>query len=204
MKKNYYGGMFIVFEGLDGSGQSTQAKLLKDYFEKQGKKVLLTKEPTQWTRAGKKVNEALDEKIQIDPLKLQKLFVVDRAEHLKKEIIPALKRSEIVISDRYFFSTLAFGGLDVPMGKLVKLNEDFICPDIIFFLKVKPEECLRRINKRGEGIKFFEKLDKLKKVLKNYQKAIKLFDGVAVVNGEKSIARIHQKITAVLKRRVKL
>lgn len=201
MKINQYKGKFIVFEGLDGSGQSTQARLLKEYFEKQGEKVLLTKEPTPWTKAGKKIKEVLDEKVQIDPLKLQKLFVKDRAEHLKEEIIPALKRGEVVISDRYFFSTLAFGGLDVSMNKLIKLNNKFIYPDTIFFLKVGPKECLRRINARREGIKFFEKLDKLKKVLKNYQEAIKLFDNVIIINGEESIEEIHQKIILFLKRR---
>jgi len=134
-------------------------------------------------------------------LELQKLFIKDRAEHLRKKIIPALKSGKIVICDRYFFSTLAFGGLNVPMEKLIALNEKFIYPDIIFFLKVRPEECLRRINKRGEGIKFFEKIDKMRKALKNYQKAIKLFKNVLVINGEKTIKEIHQKIISSLKTR---
>lgn len=192
--RNHYGGKFIVFEGLDGSGQSTQARLLKEYFEKQNEKVFLTKEPTQTTEAGKKIKEVLEEKIKIDPLKLQKLFVADRAEHLKKEIIPSLKRGEIVISDRYFFSTLAFGGLDVPMERLIKLNGRFIYPDKVIFLKVRPKICLERIEKRGEGVRFFEKLDKLKKILKNYQEVIRLSDDIVVVNGEKGIKEIHQKI----------
>lgn len=194
MKRNIYPGNFYVFEGLDGSGQSTQAKLLVEYFKRQGEKVFLTKEPTLWTEAGKKIKDVLEEKIRIEPLKLQKLFVADRAEHLKKEILPALKRGEIVISDRYFFSTLAFGGLDVPMEDLIKMNERFIYPDIIFFLKVRPEECLRRIKQRKAGIRFFEKLEKLRVVMKNYQKAIKLFDGVAVLNGEQKILQVHKQI----------
>lgn len=204
MRKNSYRGKFIVFEGLDGSGQSTQAELLKNYFIGQGRSVLLTKEPTQWSWAGKIIKEILDEKVLIEPLKLQKLFCQDRREHLEKEIKPALRSGTMVICDRYFFSTLAFGGLAVPMEKLMKLNEKFIYPDIIFFLKVRPEECLRRINRRGEGIKFFEKLEKLSKVLKNYQEIIKIFDDVAVVNGEESVKEIHQKIVLFLKRRTAL
>ncbi|MDP3004333.1 MAG: hypothetical protein Q8N43_02415, partial [Candidatus Azambacteria bacterium] len=74
MKKNLNRGMFIVFEGLDGSGQSTQAKLLKEYFDQQGIAALLTKEPTQWTEAGKKIKEILDEETRMEPLKFQKLF----------------------------------------------------------------------------------------------------------------------------------
>ena len=89
----------------------------------------------------------------------------------------------------------------MPMGKLIKLNERFIYPDATFFLKVRPEECLRRINKRGDGIKFFEKFEKLKKVLKNYQKAVKLFDDVIVIDGEKTIKQISKKITTALNRK---
>ncbi|MEK9171000.1 MAG: hypothetical protein AAB789_01650, partial [Patescibacteria group bacterium] len=74
MKRNLHGGLFIVFEGLDGSGQSTQAKLLEEYFKWLRVPTLLTKEPTQWTMAGKEIEKVLDEKIVIEPLKFQKLF----------------------------------------------------------------------------------------------------------------------------------
>ncbi len=199
MKKNAYKGKFIVFEGLDGSGQSTQAKLLKAYLQRQGKKVLLTKEPTRWTAAGKKIKAVLEEKIKTDSLKLQELFVRDRAEHLKKEIIPALKKGKIVISDRYFLSTLAFGWVDVRLQKLIDMNKDFMLPDFIFWLRVKPEECLRRIKLRGEEIKLFEKLGKLQKVFKNYQKIRRIFKGIISVNGERPIDKIHKEIASVLK-----
>jgi len=194
MQKNLYGGKFIVFEGLDGSGQSTQAKLLAEYFKKQGREVLLTKEPTKSTLAGKKIQIILNEKEKIKPIQLQELFAQDRREHLEKEIIPALKKGKIVISDRYFFSTLAFGGINVPVAKLEKINADFLYPDKIFFLKVAPAECVRRIVKRGEGVKFFEKLDKLKKVSNNYKKICSRFPDVEVIDGEEKIERIHQII----------
>jgi len=129
MKKNSYGGLFIVFEGLDGSGQSTQAALLKEYFLTQSRRVFLTKEPTLWTKDGRRIKEILDEKESIAPLKLQELFVADRAEHLAREIIPALRQGIIVICDRYFFSTIAFGGLDTSIDKLVQMNDEFIYPD---------------------------------------------------------------------------
>ncbi len=175
MKQNIYGGKFVVFEGLDGSGQSTQAKLLKEYFDQQGIAAFLTKEPTQWTAAGKKIKKVLDEKTAIEPLKFQELFARDRAQHLKEEIIPALKQGKIVICDRYAFSSLAYGWLDIVISQLVILNEDFIGPDCVFFLRVSPEECLRRIQVRGERTKFFEKLKKLKKVAANYELIAKCF-----------------------------
>lgn len=200
MKQNLYGGKFIVFEGLDGSGQSTQASLLKDYFLTRGKEVISTKEPTQWTEAGKKIKTVLEEKISIEPLRLQELFVQDRDEHLREEIIPALRAGKIVICDRYFFSTLAFGGIGVPMLKLKLMNKGFLYPDMTFYLKVRPEVCVERIDKRGEGVRFFEKLEKLKKVAQNYEKIIesaKQFPNVVAIDGEKSIKEIHQEIVRV-------
>ncbi len=197
MPKNRFLGKFIVFEGPDGSGQSTQAHLLKEYFEKNGRKVFLTKEPTQSTKAGQKIRRILDEEEKIAPLALQKLYVKDRAEHLKKEIIPALKQGKIVISDRYFFSTFAFGGLNVSIRKLIKLNEKFIFPDLVFLLKVRAEVCMRRIKARGKGFQFFEKLEKLKRILKNYEEVVKRFKEIKILNGEKKISEIHQQIIKI-------
>ena len=194
MKLNLYGGKFVVFEGLDGSGQSTQAKLLKEYFDQQGIAAFLTKEPTQWTVAGKKIKEVLGEEKKLEPLQLQELFVRDRSQHLKKEIVPALKAGKIVICDRYFFSTLAFGGIDVPISELMAMNDMFLYPDKTFFLKVRPEVCLQRIEKREEGVKFFEKLEKLRKVAANYQKIFQDAPNAVILNGEKSILEIHKKI----------
>ena len=186
-----------MFEGPDGSGQSTQAELLKEYFEKKGQEVFLTKEPTAWTQAGRKIKRILDEKEKISPLALQKLYIKDRAEHLKKEIIPALKFGKIVISDRYFFSTFAFGGLNVLIQKLVKLNEKFIFPDLVFLLKVSSEVCMKRIEAREKGFQFFEKLEKLKKVLENYEKIAEKFKEIKILDGEKKISEIHRKITKI-------
>lgn len=200
MKQNLFKGSFFVFEGPDGAGQSTQAALLRDYFEAQGQVVSLTKEPTSWTIAGQKIKEALDEKKRLDPLKLQELFCEDRREHLAKEIIPALRSGKIIISDRYAFSTMAFGGIEVPMHRLVKLNETFICPNKVFYLKVRPEECVRRIIARGKGVQFFEKLEKLRQVAENYEKIAKSFKEIFVMlDGEQSIEKIHQQVITSLK-----
>jgi dTMP kinase len=194
MKNNPYSGKFVVLEGLDGSGQSTQVKFLGDFLKEKGQAVVLTKEPTLSSQAGQKIRKVLDEKIKIEPAQLQKLFAQDRKEHLKNLIEPALKQEKIVISDRYFFSSFAFGALDLDLEWLIKLNNDFILPDMTFFLDVKPEICLARIEKRGEEIKLFEKKEKLAKVWQNYKLILNRFENTYIINGEKSIEEVFKQI----------
>jgi len=199
MKENNYPGKFIVFEGLDGSGQSTQASLLKDFLIKEKIDVVLTKEPTLTSSAGQKIKEILDEKSTISPEQLQLLFTEDRREHLEKVIIPALKMGQYVISDRYFFSTFAYGtaeGLDLEW--LIKINNDFLLPDLTFLLKVRPEICLERIQKRGLGIKLFEKKEKLSRVWQVYEILPQRFQSIYLVDGEKSIEEVFREIKEIV------
>jgi dTMP kinase len=200
MQKNSYSGKFIVFEGLDGSGQSTQANLLKDFLIKQGFLVVLTKEPTLDSVAGKEIRKILDKKTQVRPVQLQKLFAQDRKEHLEKIIIPALKKGEIVISDRYFFSSFAYGSASgVSLQGLFKLNKDFLVPDLTFLLKVSPKICLERIKKRGDKRTLFEEKRKLTKVWQVYKLLPKKFKNVNIINGEKSIKEVFSQIKKMLR-----
>ncbi len=194
MQKNSYKGKFIVFEGLDGSGLSTQAKMLGDYLKAGGHEVILTKEPTMDSEAGRQIRAILDEKIKTEPAEIQKLFAQDRKEHLDNLIIPALKEGKIVISDRYFFSTFAFGAVGSDLEWLIGLNKDFLLPDMTFLLLVRPEICIDRIIKRGDGIKLFEKLPTLEKVYENYKNIAKMFEGVCVINGEMTVDEVSEKI----------
>lgn len=199
MIKNLYSGRFIVFEGLDGSGQTTQAGLLKEYLERQGFKVLMTKEPTLDSLAGKKIRQILDEKDRISSAELQKLFVQDRKEHLENEILPALKKGEAVISDRYFFSTFAFGaasGLDLEW--LIDLNKDFLMPDLAFILKASPETCLKRIKKRGKAKTLFEKKEKMEKVWQVYEILLQRFENLFLIDGEQSIEQVFNQIKEIV------
>jgi len=203
MKNNCYSGKFIVIEGLDGSGQSTQAELLKDFLIKRGIQVVLTKEPTSNSRAGKKIRKILDKKEKISSEEFQKLFAQDRKEHLKKIIIPALKKGKFVISDRYFFSSFAYGtfsGLDLDW--LIKINNKFLFPDLTFILKVKPDICIKRIEKRNKKEKkertLFEEKKKLAKVWKTYQLLPKKFENIYIIDGEKSIKEVFSRIKKIV------
>ena len=199
MQKNPYKGKFIIFEGLDGSGQSTQAGLLRDFLIKKGYKVVLTKEPTFSSKAGKKIRQVLDKKEKISAKELQELFAKDRKEHLEKLIIPALKEGKIVISDRYFFSSFAYGkasGLDLEW--LIKINNEFLLPDITFLLKVSPQICLERIKKRNRERTLFEEKEKLEKVWKIYEILPTRFKNVYMVDGEKSIKEVFEEIKIII------
>ena len=161
--------MFITFEGIDGSGKTTQGKLLKERLEALGYKVLLTREP-----GGTKVAESirslllhLDEKI--EPMTEVFLYCAARNEHLEKIIIPALNEGYIVISDRYYDSTLAYQGFgrDLGIEEMKKINWHFIntCPpDLTFFLDIDMKDFEERLEGQEldrmekEGTAFMEKV----------------------------------------------
>lgn len=193
------GGGFVVIEGLDGSGQSTQAALLRDFFSEKGLQVVLTKEPTIRSRAGKKIRQILDKKIKTTPKKLQELFIQDRKEHLENIIIPALEKGKMVISDRYFFSTFAYGAADgLSLEQLIKMNSNFLLPDLTFFLKVSPEVCLKRIQKRGEPNTLFEKREKLARVWKVYKILPRKIKNVRLIEGERPIEEVFSQIKKIV------
>ena len=195
MIKNTYPGKFIVVEGLDGSGKSSQVDLVVDFLKESGKEVILTKEPTMDSEAGRKIKQALRKEIIVDPLELQGLYTQDRREHLQNKVIPALKEGKYIVSSRYAFSTFAYGysdGLDV--GELVKMNEEFLLPDLTIIVDVKPESCVARIENRGEPVELFEKLEKLSKVNEIYKKTPSMFENVVVIDGERSIGEVFEDI----------
>ena len=194
MNKNPYPGKFIVFEGLDGSGTTTQANLLFKYLKKQGKKVYLTGEPTR-SLIGGLVEGQIAGDWKSSPECLQLLFTADRAHHLEKEIIPLLKKGITVICTRYILSTLAYGSINIKDSQwLINLNKKFIWPDITFLLMVPPKICIQRIKKERFHKELFEKEEKLKKVLKNYLKFTKKFKNTYVINGEEPIKKVGEGI----------
>ena len=199
MQKNINQGKFIVFEGLDGVGKSTQAELLKNFLIGQGYLVVLTKEPTLDSESGQKAREVLNKNTQVSPMYLQELFVQDRKEHLENLIIPALKEGKMAISDRYFFSTFAYGTADgLDLEWLIKINNEFLLPDLTFFLKVSPEICIQRIEEGGRAKTLFEKREKLKKVWQVYETLLNRFENIYLIDGEKSIENVFEEIKQII------
>jgi len=203
MQRNFYPGKFIVFDGLDGSGQSTQAGKLVDFLNTSEEKFKLghvgahlTKEPTS-SLIGGLIRSQLTHEWKSSHECLQLLFSADRAHHLEKEIIPILERGVIVVCDRYFFSTIAYGSLDIKDKKwLFDLNRNFLFPDLTFFLKISPKVCIERIQKTRYGITLFEKEELLTKIWENFEKLAKQFKSknVYIINGERPVDKIFEEV----------
>jgi dTMP kinase len=197
MKKNPYKGKFIVFDSLDGAGNSTQVKLLADYLNKIGKRTHITKEPTSGLIGGL-IKSQLTHDWKSSQICLQLLFSADRAYHLEKEIVPLLKKGINVISDRYFFSTMAYGNLEInDLDWLIEINKKFILPDLTFFLKVSPKICIERIKKDRFEITLFEKEKVLEKVWQNYEILAKKFQNIFLIDGERSVKEISKEIQKI-------
>jgi dTMP kinase len=190
--------MFIAFEGLDGSGSSTHSRHLAERLEKNGRPTLVTKEPTGDTPVGKMIREILQHKWEVSPEGLQLLFCADRAEHLKNVIEPALANGQIVITDRYLFSTIAYGSMSVDYDWLKELNKSFLLPDITFLLKAAPEICLQRIVGRGSEFELFERKEKLEKIWEGYARLAEDLPNIHVLDGNRKLEVVDEEIWKIL------
>ncbi|MBI2462860.1 MAG: dTMP kinase [Candidatus Spechtbacteria bacterium] len=194
MIKNPYPGKFIVFEGLDGSGSTTQSAKLHQYLMSEKKRSHMTKEPTNYLIGGL-IRSWLSGDWESSPVCLQLLFTADRAHHLEKEVIPLLEKGIHVISDRYFLSTMAYGALEIPDRKwLTEINKHFPEPDLTVLLKVTPRTCMKRITENRNHFELFEKERELERVWTNYEYFAKSFPRVAIVDGERDIEVIFKEV----------
>lgn len=186
-------GRFIVFEGIDGAGLSTQALLLEKTLRKNGYEVVLTKEPTAGLIGGL-IRACLKNEWKTSPLTLQLLFAGDRAHHLEYEIIPALERGKIVVCDRYYLSTIAYGMLNLEREWLEAINSKFLKPDITFLLDIPVEVSLERIKASRFGVELFEKKQELERVRENYLKLIGSCERAYIIDGTKPIEDVHREV----------
>lgn len=201
--ENSHPGLFIDVEGLDGCGSSTQLERVASFFKKENLRVHLTKEPTGNVLGGI-IRGALTNELTLDQITLQLLFAADRGKHLQREIIPLLKKREVVISDRYFWSSLAFGSVDIDFDWLIEINQFFIKPDLTFFLKVTPEACVERIRKSRFELEYFEKREFLEQAWTGYERIKKRFkDDVEIIDGERKIDEITGDIIGIIQKHPK-
>ena len=197
---------FITFEGVDGSGKSLQAELLKSFLEKKGKEVLLTREPFGMFFSKEAVKAIADG--ELNPVAELFLFLADRAGHVEKVIKPFLRKGGWVISDRFYHSTLAYQGfglgMDINLVKsLCRMSSCGIEPDITFLLDIPLKEARKRLRMRG-GLSGMEKRDVsfFDRVRRGYLEMYKWwFERMVLVDGRGDPEEIHKKIVEVLTKR---
>ena len=165
-------GRFVVLEGLDGAGTTTQSARLASRLRAVGLEVVETREPTAGA-VGRLIRQTLrGESEGPAPTTLPWMFAADRADHLARVVEPALARGAWVVADRYRPSSLAYQSEDWPMDLVESLNQWFRAPDLLLFLDVPVADCLARIQARGEAREIFETEARLTAIAERYELAL--------------------------------
>jgi dTMP kinase len=208
--RNKSKGLYIVLEGIDGSGKTTQAQRIAAYFKAKGDKVILTREPRKKGIVGDLIQQVLHGDIPFPPKALQYLFSTDRVLHHELVIYPALKKGKAVISDRSFWSAVVYGILDkkenydmrsvdqlLVSQSILSMYHQFIVPDITFYLKIPFEESLKRVKKKHKTDKkeIYEDKNKLEKVIRGYEWLFEEFkDEITTVDGTGSVDEVTNRL----------
>lgn len=166
---------FVALEGIDGCGKDTLAARLKGHFvDRHGLEVAVTEEPSQGP-IGILIRKMLDGEVPVPPTNFvfQALFIEDRGFHIRSFIEPEIKLNRLVISVRYWLSTIAYGMLDGSVVEYVELHAriigtDLIVPDLTIVLDLEEDEAMRRIREVGRHFDWFAKKEKLKRIRQNY------------------------------------
>ena len=187
-------GRLIVIEGLDGAGTTTQAKRLVAHFTARGTAAQLTREPSDGP-IGRLIRELLTGGHAISGQKFGQstfglLFAADRLDHLQREVEPALEAGTIVVSDRWYHSSLAYQGTGADRDWIATLNARARRPDLTVFLKVRPEVAAKRRVDAGRVQELFEDLQRQEDVAAGYQATIAELttagERIDVLDGEQS------------------
>lgn len=196
-------GKLIVFEGLDGCGKSTQSKLLAKYLKSQKKPTINVTNPTD-SLIGGLIRGRLKKEWNCSPYCLQLLFAADREYLTDKTILPTLNKGVNIVSDRYNYSTIAYGSLDCNREWLEAVNSRFELPDLVIFLDVPPEICVERMKEERESLELYETTEKLVKIRTNY---INLLNKLilenktkyVIIDGNKTIQEIADVVNTLMK-----
>ncbi len=206
--KNKLNGILIAVEGIDGSGKTTQAQELVKNLKKEGYKAIYTKEPTD-EPTGRLIREVLAGNIKVPPLSLQYLFCADRGVH-QWELEKYLKKGYIVVTDRYFWSAVAYGISDLSgtpdyyltAFSILSMYHRFMSPNFTFFLDVSVKEAFKRISKSEKHGEIYDKKEKLTKIKSAYALLSEKFEKeFTMVDGEGDVETVQKDL---LKRVMKL
>ena len=194
--------LFIAFEGIDGSGKSTQADLLGFRFKRMGYPLHATCEPTDGP-IGKLIRKAFKGEMKLNDKTIAGLFVADRLEHILNPDFGMLKylgADHIVICDRYYFSSYAYQASFTSMEWVIQANAisaSLLKPDLTIFVDVDPVLCMERIMKNRSATELYENLENLERVRSNYLKAFDLLnqqENIFITDGSLPIAQVEESI----------
>ncbi|MBO5415678.1 MAG: dTMP kinase [Clostridia bacterium] len=195
-------GRFIVFEGIDGAGKTTQVRLLAQRLEAMGKKVAVTAEPTELP-SGKALREVLGGKVKKSDCEIALMFTLDRVAHnVDKDcgIEKLLSEGTYIICDRYYYSTLAYQGSLIDYGWVKNLNAgcpEIRHPDICLFLDLTPEESMKRISIGRESTEIYENTETLTRVRSSFMSVIadmRATDKIEIIDASADIETVAERI----------
>jgi len=195
--------IFIALEGIDGSGKSTQAKLLVERMHANGINTIYSSEPTKG-HIGVAIRNIFNGTIKTEESTIAILFAADRLEHIT-EIRQLLNQNTSIVCDRYVLSSLAYHSVHVPMKWVQNINElaiQQLMPDITLYLDLPPLISLQRIQERNVKVDVYENLDNLRKVHENYYKAIQILQeesNIKIVDATKPAHQLSEDIWNMVK-----
>ena len=206
MEKITRRGRLIVFEGIDGSGKTTQTQLLLAHLQAQGKEAVLTAEPTSLP-TGRALREALSGKVKKSECEMAALFVEDRIAHNndpEQGIRALLSRGVDVICDRYYYSTLAYQGHTTDYAWVKGMNldcPDILHPDLCIYLDLLPAQSLERIRRGRDAVEIYENEETLARVRDTFLRVIddlRATDRIAVLDAYRAPEAIAEEIAALV------
>ncbi len=195
--------LFIVIEGIDGAGKTTQVQMLARSMERLGQKTLITCEPSKLPVGGH-IRDILEHRVNnnVSAERVALLFAADRLEHLESEIIPALESGVFVISDRYTLSSVAYQGiLTGSIDWVREINRFARIPDLLFYIDLTPEEAAKRRKARWGTADLYETDNLQSQVAQVYQKAARKM-GAIFINGSQDAETLAQEIWNVIAARL--
>lgn len=202
-------GHFIVLEGLDGAGTTTQAERLALRLRQKGHRALVTREPSDGP-LGLLLRQALTGRLglpggrgALSQQTLALMFAADRMDHLEAQVHPALEQGITVICDRYVLSSLAYQGMNVEMQWVHELNREATTPDLTLYVEIDLETAKKRRELRGGEEELFDADEKQRQVRAQYERAIELIrdnDRIARIDGSRSIEEVTEACWAEMTR----